>query len=625
MKKFSDLFSKDNETAGDDPAELDPTFETAPPEEAGFMDAPVEQAGFMDAPVEQENQFGSEEDRFSFSFSSDESRSEGAGLSNETDPSEYGAPFEEESVPTPDDALIQDDGQAPSFDGDEPVVEKRKNPLKKLFKKKEENTKKKEEKTKKTTDKSPAEKQGFVSMIKSKLKGQKNKDPKELKEDQVDDGQEKTADGLRDIKSSGLTDFEFDGGSIFTISKKRIVMGLLWDSARAGESISQQAKAASTDLLQFDLVANYKNGNQLGFAATSSGIKPGFKAGVTCFSEDVMGTSWIAAFQIGRSDTYWVCGMRNGQVYEDQLVQNADEARFIFLDNLQAPGWQRRICPEDWDLGGTESYLLQDALSVSVGLSIKPVNALKTYLPRIIGGVVVVSVAIGGFLFYSDYKEKERQRQEELDQQRRDEVRVSPADYPWFDTPDLTRFAVDCVPTMENLLRIIPGWRQEIIACRFDTSDKHMVTSTTWTNESSTVPWIISAFDPSEAPVTLSEDGSSASYATITTFDVQTDILDEAWDTDKLDRILNQRVQTTGVDVRIIPVVRRVTPQQRADLRRPVFNYHEISFTTSTGILEYFQLFSDIPALVPSDMVYDVNSRAWNVVFRAYHAPILPL
>jgi len=60
-------------------------------------------------------------------------------------------------------------------------------------------------------------------------------------------------------------------------------------------------------------------------------------------------------------------------------------------------------------------------------------------------------------------------------------------------------------------------------------------------------------------------------------------------------------------------------------MRKPVFNYHELSFQASAGIKEYARLFSDVPALVPSDMIYDLKTRTWNLKFRIYHPAILPL
>jgi hypothetical protein len=432
--------------------------------------------------------------------------------------------------------------------------------------------------------------------------------------------------GLAEIETGNPPEYEFDGHQTLKIGKKNVVLNMLWDSMRPSESIKTQAKAVSSEEAYYSLAANFRDANQLGFSDGSNAIKPGFKAGVTCFNPEQMGDSWVAAFRIGENaNIWWVVALRNGQVYEDQLLRNEDEARILFLENMQAPDWQRRIAPDYWEIGGTEDYRIQDALAPSFGIGLKPVNPLKTYMPRLIVAGVLVVVGVVAYSMYQSYLEEQAEQERLLKQQRDASVRISPADYPWFDSPSVMTFINDCTPAIEGAMRFIPGWRQDVISCTYHADKKAARVATSWTNVGGTVPWLTANFSPSEQPPNIDTTGSSATYGSSILFDVTTEVLPEPWEGARINSILSRRLQTSGARVELTTSVKRITPEQRVKMREPVFNFHQVSFQTSGAIEDYLRLFSDIPAIVPVDAVYNIKSRVWNISFRIYHPAILPV
>ena len=433
-----------------------------------------------------------------------------------------------------------------------------------------------------------------------------------------------SSDGLEEIRSVGDVVLSFDGDATLEVGRKKIVLGLIWEADRTSDTIKSQAASLGDAMVTYDLVANFKDGNQLGFSSTGAGMKPGMKAGVTAVTPKRMGKSWVGAFRLNAGGNHWwIAGVRNGQVYEDQIATDPETARAIFLENLQAPGWQRAAAPSHWEIGGTEDIDLKDVLFPGGGVSLKPVRPLKMYAARIIAIFLIIALGTGGFLYYQNMKEQERLRQEETQRKLREEVRVAPADYPWFDTPSAERFIRGCAPRMSETLVFVPGWSQDVISCSLQ--DGSGIVATSWSNSNGTVPWMAAAFPPDKPQPSIDVMGQSASYNLSVAFDVPPADLAEPWEEGRINLILNRRVQTLELDnVTVTPFVQRVTPVQQREMRKPVFNRHDVNVQTGGALHEYVRLFSDFPAVVPKTLVYETSTGTWNLTLSVYHPAILP-
>lgn len=467
------------------------------------------------------------------------------------------------------------------------------------------------------------QKVGLGSKIKAMLSKKKAGDD-DNRDNEVTASAVQTEEDLDEIRTGRLVDLEFDQIQTLKIGKKSIVMGLVWITADPAKKIKEQATSLAKEDENFDLVCQHRMANQLGLAEKTAGIKLGMKAAASCFSEKTMGRNWIAAFRlIEGQEHFWVVSVRNGAVWEDQIISDEFTAKSLFLEELAAPDWQRKIAPDEWSLGGTKEYRLQDVIEISEGLPLKPVYPLKTYAPRIILASLLVGAGVGAYAFYQNYQENQKLIAQQLEQARKASVRVSPSDYPWFDTPELEEFFSLCIPEAPKMIKTIPNWQQSPIGCALD-DKKELSIETAWQSTGGTQVWARAAFRPDEPQATFNPEGTAARLRRKIDMDVVTEDLDPAWSEERIDRILGQRFQTTGVDIKVSKSVRKVSSSERGNMPKPVFNYHDLTLTTSAGLFEYARLFSDIPAIVPRTLVYEPNAGTWNLNFRIYHEAILP-
>lgn len=468
----------------------------------------------------------------------------------------------------------------------------------------------------------------FTDLIKSKF-------------DQLKSGNLKNADVAADL---ALDDFEgggdldeitedptkiaiYDGIHTVTINEKRMIIGLQWEILRAGVTpkiAAEKVNLASKGRANIDLFVNLKTENQAGLVQGSKVIKPGDKAGATCFPARRLGRFWLAAFELpGEKERWWVVAMRDGQIYEDSIYSDLSSARAVFMENHAAPDWQRVIAPEDWNIEGVESYSLVSVMHPGSGQGLKPINPIKTYLPYIIAGVVSVGSIVAGYHFYTDYQLKKKIEAREAAAARKKRIVVTPMDYPWFDTPSLAQFFDKCIPEMEGMVKYVPGWEQRLISCSMDGTEASVTTS--WKNNTGYVHWMMAAFPPDENQPLINVAGDQASRSSNIDFGVETQVLDKGWPEEKVDAVLRRRFQTLGLDnVSMAPVIKRITPEQRISLQRPVFNRHDFKLQTSAALYEYASLFADVPAVVPDQLVYDLDAGIWNLSFKVYHQAILP-
>ena len=90
------------------------------------------------------------------------------------------------------------------------------------------------------------------------------------------------------------------------------------------------------------------------------------------------------------------------------------------------------------------------------------------------------------------------------------------------------------------------------------------------------------------------------------------------WTGDKLESVLRERFQTLGLDIGLARKSGRSNPAAGGI----AFNRHDIAIATSTGLRDYARLISDIPALVPESIMFDMSANAWMLKAKAYHRPV---
>lgn len=421
-------------------------------------------------------------------------------------------------------------------------------------------------------------------------------------------------------------EFEIDEqGRLIENGKKPYAVGLLWLPYDLDRKVSEQAADAGFGDDAPDLYVVVGDREQIGFGYKYNGLKIGMPAAATLFSSDVLPGNWLAAFELpgDMGQSWWLVAWRDGQVYEDRVITDPNDAQSAFAALQEAPNWSAAICPVAWDIDGTIDYSLGAVLGKRARpAKLKSTSQIRALLPIAIPVALLAVAAVAGFIVWQNIQEQrrldelERLRQERLRQQQQAEpVEVVP---PWEGMPLPARFVDVCTREFEELLIVPAGWRIEPQTCTIDGDS--IVVQTSWRRESGgRLAWFLATlrdagyenFAVSEdlqrvtifAREPITEPGPDRSIRALSATEVQERLMLRF---DTLDLPLNMRL-----------VAPRAAPARQDG--QPVWTHHEITFQESTSLEEYLKLISDIPARVPDELTYDVYSQQWRIVLRLYH------
>lgn len=417
-------------------------------------------------------------------------------------------------------------------------------------------------------------------------------------------------------------DLQYDGTGNILNGRRKFAVGLDWEPEQAGETVRAQAGRGKSGGYRRSLYVPF--GAQRGFASQDRQQRRGSLALVTCGRADLLGPRWAGAFRINDADRFWwVAAVRDGEVYEDAIVPDEASARTLLLDMLDAPDWSRLIAPPDWQVSGTVQGRIEQVFNLRSGPSLRPVDGRNDAIQRVVILSLIGLLAGGGYLLWSDLKRQETERAEELARMRDTLVRVDPRSYPWASAPPITAFIETCMRQIEQTLFVVPGWVNGPISCTAEGTQG--VVATEWGRSGGRIPWLHAATAHLPERVTLLEGGGRARLRREILFDTPEGELELPLTEAEVSDIVMSRFQTLGLDLTLRPRVRSVTTTQRAELRSPVYNRHDLSLETSVAIEEYARLLSDVPALAPEALIYAVDTGVWTLTAKIYHPPILPL
>lgn len=421
----------------------------------------------------------------------------------------------------------------------------------------------------------------------------------------------------------------FDGLRTLIVGRKKYTVGLFW-MPETGEKLATLAKQASGTEDGYDLVADFRKSGQVGFASKEDAVKPGHIPAAWSIPSKIAGKNWVVAVPLDAM-SWWVACMRDGGVYDDQVLKNEDEAQSVFFDIFQSEEWDRVVCPDGWNAEGSVPARIQDLLVKPAKNKVRSLHPLKDNLKNIILVAITAAILGGGYMWYQSKlaaDEAERARLAQIEAQR---IRLVPANFPWALSTPLTGFVEQCQREIERSFIYAPDWTITTINCldagkaggrieaRFDakTSSKVAHLNVAVDRNNASFP------DESLGELAFSDTYDRGFYTREFELDRNKDSQRETpLSKEQVEEILYLRSQTAGIAVSILTDIERVTPAQMRSRRSPVFNSHSFEIKSGFALGEIAQLFSDVPAIRPNRLSYLADTMGWELQVNVYHPPI---
>ena len=413
--------------------------------------------------------------------------------------------------------------------------------------------------------------------------------------------------------------------SVVAAGAARLAIGLLWQLRGAGQSVAEQGRAVSVGADTFDLYAPHAEGKQIGFGASEEGLRRGMRAAASIVTPDAKADTWAAAFRVTSQiprvpEAWWIVAHRDGLVYEDRLLLDRDEARAAFLDISEAPGWQRIVCPADWEVPQSDEVSLGEILALRArGGALRPLSRVSQWLPRIAAMLFLGVLGSGAWYAWSLWQ-IEQQRLVEMLRQAELAAQISaPRPPPWIDAPELEDFVRECNAAFDALFVPVPGWRNEPLRCGIDCACA--VADVEWIPEQGNVALLLAAVrskglgEPEIDPLTLR--GRSARGVALDPRPA--DRAGPPITPVAIQKRLRSRFQFLGLELSLNPKIVVPVDGVLSGQVPSAYNYHELTIQMSVAPEEHVRLLSDVPGLVPERLSYDPSTYDWTLVARIYH------
>lgn len=402
-------------------------------------------------------------------------------------------------------------------------------------------------------------------------------------------------------------------------TKPSDIARLLSEQARSKDQ--SELDAATAPEQHFTLYADLRSRGFLAMSSPEAGHKPGMKSLITMISLRRTGRTWAGAFLINKSrDIWWVGAMRDGEVLEDAMKRSAHAARELLDEFLDLPDQNAIFAPDDWGIADSRPDPLHTIVNLKAGEALRNVSPLKANMPRIIVAGVVLAVAAGGFGFVYHMKKQEEQRLLELQRQIANRVVLRNSDKPWFHSTAIADVVSACAKNIQKGVVMIPGWETQPISCTIGRDGKGIIV-TGWTNKGGKSSWLRAALPPDLPQPNFDQLARSADWNMPFTAPYDEESQNQMpWSEDKIFSWLSERFQNADVPIDL----RASTDNRPTAQKKPQFNSVELRISSEVGLKNYVDMLSDVPALVPTAVIYNPAKGHWDLVAKVYEPVIMP-
>jgi len=392
-------------------------------------------------------------------------------------------------------------------------------------------------------------------------------------------------------------------------------------SRTTAEGRSDLDEAAGPDQA-FNLYTTIDGGEFIGVSSNDAGHKNGMKVLITMINLRKAGRSWAGAFLVNKQrDTWWVGAMRNGEILEDRLTRSAHVARDLMSNFLDVPDLESVFAPDEWGISGSNPAPLNTIVNIKAGDTLRNVSPLKANMPRILVGASVLAVAVAGAYFVYEMKAHEQQRLADLQKEMASRVILRDNEKPWYHSPSIEQTIRACEEQVEKGVILIPGWTPQPISCTISQNGKGVVVTGWNVQAGGKSSWLRAAFTPELPQPVFNKDAKSADWTLpfISDFDENSQN-HEPWKENKIYSWISERFQNAGVAIDM----RASSTNRSSATKKPQFNSVEIRVSSDVSLQKYVDMLKDIPALVPTTMIYNPTKGSWDLVAKIYEPVIMP-
>ncbi|MCQ2914499.1 MAG: type 4b pilus protein PilO2 [Alphaproteobacteria bacterium] len=448
-------------------------------------------------------------------------------------------------------------------------------------------------------------------------------------EEQAEDfGEEATSDESSEEGSENQEGNEENWGSTITVGDTTYAVGLFWmELQNLSDPYPEVQESASQIVENGDLFCVYRAATpQYGVGSSAEGHKKGMPAAAAAVAESFsdLPTS-VAVFKVNSG--WWFLVVRNDVILseDDVLYKTEEEAKKAFMDMMSVPDWDRRICPAEWGVEGTQDIPIEKFLKSK---SVKLISIYKSNVKKyaMIGGGALLALIMLTKMCSEPETPKVQRRLAPVRRQVQEVVEEEEFSFvetkPWEKIPVSSDFMNRCYAGIMHIKSmVIPGWEVGNVFC----TPKGL--STSWTMKSGHLGFLRRGFEEygtAGMDYVLSDSGTSA-IVSVSLGDIQLKSEYPKYSVSESREYLVNIFQAINQKINLSEDVLNVTipiPGKKADGSQNTINkaYKRLtfSFDSSIDMADWLSVFNEFPALELKKITYSIEKNMWSYEGQIY-------
>lgn len=421
---------------------------------------------------------------------------------------------------------------------------------------------------------------------------------------------------------------EENWGSTITVGDTTYAVGLFWmELQNVSDPYPEVQESASQIVENGDLFCVYRAATpQYGVGSTAEGHQKGMPAAAAAVAESFsdLPTS-VAVFKVNSG--WWFLVVRNDVILseDDVLYKTEAEAKKAFMDMMSVPDWDRRICPAEWGIEGTQEIPIEKFLKSK---SVKLISIYKSNLKKysmIGGGALLALIMLIKMCSAPEAPQVQRRLapvrrvvQEVVEEETFNFVETKP----WEKIPVSSDFMNRCYAgIMQVKSMVIPGWEIGNVFC----TPKGL--STSWSMKSGHLGFLRRGFEEygtAGMDYVLSDSGTSA-IVSVSLGDIQLKSEAPKYTVSESREYLVNIFQAINQKINLAEDVLNVTipiPGKKADGSQNTINkaYKRLTFSFDSAIdmADWLSVFNEFPALELKKITYNIGNNIWSYEGQIY-------